>query len=65
MPNRKKQKYKKIGGTKKMKRKYLACEVRIYELETENVIRTSQNGVVAKDHFDDSDWWITTTGGAE
>ena len=48
-----------------MKRKYLACEVRIYELETENVIRTSQNGVVAKDYFNDDSWWITTTGGVE
>ena len=48
-----------------MKRKYLACEVRIYEIETENVIRTSQNGIVAKDYFDDNNWWETTIGGEE
>ena len=48
-----------------MKRKYLACEVRVYELTTENVIRTSQNGVVTTDYFDDIDWWKTKTGGAE
>lgn len=48
-----------------MKRKYLACEVRIYELTTENVIRTSQNGVVTTDYFNDDGWWNQTTGGTE
>ena len=48
-----------------MKRKYEACEVLVCQFASEDVIRTSQNGTVSKDHFGDGNWWEKILGGEE
>ena len=48
-----------------MKKTYVASEVLVCVLKTEDVIRTSPTGTVSKDYFGDGNWWETILGGEE
>lgn len=41
-------------------RNYEPCEVTVYMLQQEDVIRTSPVGVMA-DPFNDENWWVSAT----